>query len=339
MNTSTSLGTAFGIALLLLACGGSPDVNVPGGDAPSPQRQDPGPPAPGDPTEPGRAEPAQPLPAPIVELPDDAEARRIMQAVAPEHLKELDRLFGRFLRGDASIYQGTFTARDNMGSLGSTYQDGVMTNANVHASIAWEDKIYWNGQHVAGWALSVRGPTHRIRIAQSATAPGTSALSLVAPDKSPWGLTGTCAGCVATLAPTTASTLRIANVVANGKWGNDKPLEVSADGSLVRLPSTQLTFETLVAVADPYRDGATMAAFVANGTEMVRSVSQSFREPTPIPTGKTFHSCEKIANYRLDWFVDKTVLARHGLRNLVIESTQTCCNEGPPGACMPRSCF
>lgn len=74
-------------------------------------------------------QPGEPIPDPIVEQPAGAEERRILAAVAPRHLAELYRLVGRYARGDAPIYEGTFDARDNMGSLGATYEDGVIDEA------------------------------------------------------------------------------------------------------------------------------------------------------------------------------------------------------------------
>lgn len=213
MKTLASIGLVLVVSIAPLGCGGSSDSPPAAGTDLQPSPADPGPPgsaAPGSPVV--GPVPDGPAPDPIVELPAGAEERRILLLVAPKHLEELNRLVGRYARGDAPIYEGTFSARDNMGSLGATYQDGVMTNASVNASLAWEDKMYWNGQMVSGWELSVRGLTHRIRIAQSPTAPGTSALSIVVPNNTGGGMTGTCAGCTPTLAPM-ASTLTIAGAV------------------------------------------------------------------------------------------------------------------------------
>jgi hypothetical protein len=339
MNALASIGLALVVSIVSLGCGGSTDSLPSAGSDPQPAPAHPSPPAAPTPgAAPVETVPQAPPPDPIVELPAGAEERRILQLVAPKHLEEMDRLVGRYVRGDAPVYQGTFSARDNMGSLGPTYQDGVMTNASVNASLGWEEKLYWNGQMVSGWALFVRGPAHWIRLAQSPTAPGSSALTIVVPNAVGGGMTGTCTGCLPTLAPT-AGTITIGGTVARGKWGNGKLLEVTASGTLTRVPLPELSFEQLVAIAEPNTEGAAMKEFKAVGAEMVRVVERTHSEPTPVPADQTFYACERITSYELDWFVDRARLVRYGLRNMSIAGTQTCCSEGPPGMCAPRVCW
>lgn len=328
-------GLSVSLVSTVLACGGTPTSSI--DDAagmPSP--------APSEPAGGGSvaAPPLPPLkaPDPIVEQPSAPEARRILALVAPKHLGELDRLVGRYARGDAPIFEGTFDARDNMGSLGPTYKDGVMADAHVNASLAWEEKIYMAGQHVAGWALDVRSPTHSIRISQAPGTAGQTTLSLVVPNQTSGGLTGTCNGCVSALTPTAAS-FTITDALAQGKWGDGRLLEVAASGSLTRVPLAQVTFERLLAVVNPYFDLPTMKEFSIVGGDRVRTVKGSHSETTPVPDGKEFHSCERVTSYALDWFVDANDLLRYGVRGMKLSSAQTCCNEGPPGACMPRTCF
>lgn len=152
------------------------------------------------------------------------------------------------------------------------------------------------------------------------------------------GMTGTCTGCVSTL-DRFASAITIDHVVARGKWGNDRPLEVRANGSLSRVPLADVTFERIVAVADPARDAQTVAAFTQVGGEMVRTAEGHHREPAPTPQGASYHGCERTTRYELDWFVDRAKLVRQGLRNMRITKTLTCCSEGPPGGCGPQTCF
>lgn len=283
-------------------------------------------------------DPAETFPDPVVEEPSGLEERRILALVAPRELAELHRLVGRFARGEAAVFEGTFSARDNMGSLGPAYDDGVMTNSPVNASLAWEEQIYSSGQLVSGWALTVRGPTHRIRIAQSPSAPSVTSFSLVSPENRGGGLDGTCSNCFPALggAP---STIASTGALAKGKWGDGRALEVAASGALKKIPRSAVTFERIVAVADPVRDGKKMDEFVDAGGDMVRGVEGQLAEPATAPAGTSYYACERTTTYKLDWFVDRARLARLGLRNMSISGTQTCCSDGPPGGCRPQTCF
>lgn len=282
--------------------------------------------------------PGEPIPDAIVEQPAGVEERRILAAVAPKHLTDLYRLVGRYARGDAPIYEGTWSAEDNMGSLGANYEDGVMNDAPVDAALAWEEKMYWKGQSAAGWSLLVRSSTHRLTITQTASALGVTSFSIVVPNNVGGGLTGTCDACFPALSATSTS-FAAADVVATGKWGNDKLLEVTASGTLTRVPLAKVTFERVTRVVDPI-SGAAIKDFKVVGSEMVRSIEDRYTEKTPVPAGTQYFECQRHTSYELDAFVDRSRLVRQGLRNMSITGTETCCTEdGPIGGCRKQTCF
>lgn len=324
---------------LVLGCSASTSPGVPTGNAtPPPSNGDDARPPSQAPGEPEVVAPApdEPIPDPIVEQPAGAEERRILAAVAPKHLADLYRLVGRYARGDAPIYEGTFSAQDNMGSLGATYRDGVMDNAPVDAALTWEEKMYWKGQQASGWSLLVRSSTHRLTITQTASAPGVTSFSIVVPNSTGGGLTGSCESCFPALV-TTATTFAASDVLAVGRWGNDKPLEVTASGTLTRVPLAKVTFERIARVVDA---PGLIEEFAVVGGEMVRPIATSYTEKTPVPAGSAYFECERHTSYELDMFVDRSRLVRQGLRSMAITGTQTCCTkDGPIGACRPQTCF
>lgn len=279
--------------------------------------------------------PGEPLPDPIVEQPSGAEEKRILAIVAPKQLADLHRLVGRYARGEAPIYEGTFGARDNRGSIGAMNVDTVMDSGPVDAALAWEEELNAGGAVAAGWALTIRGVTHGIRITQSPSAPGITTFSHVAEKSGSFGVVGTCNDCFPIL-NAGATTLATTKSVATGRWGTGSLLEVTAAGSLTRVPLARVTFERIAAVVDyPY----VMKEFKVVGGEMVRTIEGRLAEPTPVPQGQAWYSCEHATSYKLDWFVDRAKLVRHGLRNMSIPTTETCCYDGPPGGCRLPTCF
>lgn len=267
--------------------------------------------------------------------------QRVYDLVAKEHLDELYALVGRFAQGEASIYRGSCSARDNLSSLGRP--DGVLDSTNVLASLAWDKTSYLDGRRAGGWALTVYGPNQdrRVMLHQYPDEGGVTRVSLVTARNTGFGVSGSCVGCVPPLA-NRPDMLTIAPLVANGKYGTGDPLRVSASGSLTAIPAAQLTFDDLVGGTELFvrqRDPA--KAFVSDGAEMVERIQRELHEKAAVPAGKAFAECHLVTTYGVERYVSRVEVAKYGLRKLRIEKVQTCCVDRPDLPCEPghRTCF
>jgi hypothetical protein len=248
----------------------------------------------------------------------------VLDAVAPDHLRELDRLVGQYATGKTPVYRGSFVARDNLGSVGPTYHDGTISATSAIASLAAD-------------TLTVESPAEGRHVVVSQAA-GTS-LSFVLDDNVSGGASAR-AGSVPPMLTGAPPTITM-DLVANGTWGDGSAMIVSARGSLSRVAASTLAFDDIVHLSMGYADRDATSKLVAAGPDRVRTVASELHEPTAVPPGKAFYECHHVTSYTIDWYVESSNLASYGVRNLQIAKSETCCVDGPEIECTPenRTCF
>lgn len=278
-------------------------------------------------------------------LPSTEEEKRVYGLIEKDHLMHLERLVGRYARGEAAIYRGSFAARDNLASLGRQYDDGVIDSVDVMASLAWEDGTYVDGRRDGGWGLRVYAPSqaHRVMLHQYPDDGDITRVSLVSPRNTSFGVNALCHGCLTTLSAM-PTVITVSPLVADGKYGNDAPLRVTAGGTLTRIPAAEVTFEHLVASTElgPRQNSPGYPAlFVRAGDDWVRAAEDELHEPTPVPADQPYYECHHVTTYSLDWYAGDQHITRYGLRNFRISKAQTCCVDRADQPCDPghRTCF
>lgn len=256
---------------------------------------------------------------PVIEWPEDAEARRVLGLVAKDHLENLWRLVGRYVSGEGAIYRGTFHARNELGG-----GPGVIDGEAVTATLGSEREVLVDGKITPARALTVIGATHRVRLAQLAAEPARTHFTLVTDERTTYGVTAACDGCVPALDPSQPS-LMLSEAVGEGMLGDgSSSFRVRTSGTLERIEPSALTFADFVAAAAPMSDRHTMDQFTKSSDVHVRLARSSHSEVVD-------DNCQRTTWYRLEWFVDPRSGIRYGIRRMAIENaTTTCC---PAGGC------
>jgi len=255
------------------------------------------------------------------------EAARIFALVRDRHEAELDRLVGRYARGEAPIYRGTAQAFGN----------ASMLSGPVVASLVKSDQVYWQNRQTTGFQLTIfsSAQQRRFRVTQVPEAPGTTRADMVVPYNSSFGVTAACTDCVPGLAALPAALAF--DLRATGQYYDGRPLNISASGSLSQVPPEALDFHLLWEVNQLY-DGATVAgiaAFQPRGDEMVRVVDGEWYEKTERPPSVAYDSCRKITRYRVEQYVNSAHVVDFGLRNPEVVEQKTCCSDSNYPGCGP----
>jgi hypothetical protein len=267
------------------------------------------------------------------------EEQRVFALVAPDHQKDLDRLVGRYASGSAPVYRGSFSAHDNLGSVGGGRVDGTLATSAAIATVIDADTPGSGGPTKT---LLVESPSEGRHVALS-QAFGSTTVSMVLTDGQTGGITASCgSGGPPPFAAGPAS-IAIPSVTATGTWGDGSPMTVALAGTLSRIDPAMLAFDDVVHLAVGYTDRQDMLSFAPVGGEMVRTVEREFHEPTSIPAGTSYAACHHVTTYTINAYVSRTRLSDNGVRHLVIEKAQTCCVDKPEQAqaCAPenRTCF
>jgi hypothetical protein len=275
--------------------------------------------------------------------PPSAEEQRVFGIVAPQHLAQLDHLVGQYAKGTTPVYRGSFSARDNRGSVEPSIGDDVLSTTDAVASLATAPVP---GGGASAETLTVFSPTdHRhVALTQTTTQTGTpqsTTVSMVLDDGVSGGVTASCAGCAPAFAQGPTS-IAATDPVATGTWGTGESMTVSVSGSLSRMGAATLVFDDVVHLNQAsYSDAQAIQKLAPSGGEMSATLEDELHEPTTVPPGKSFYECHHVTSYAIDWYVTRANLASYGVRNLRIEKAQTCCVTGPDIPCTVnnRTCF
>jgi hypothetical protein len=267
---------------------------------------------------------------------DAAVDRAAIAAAIKAQDDALERLVGRYARGDAAIYRGSAAARDNNSVVGkflgvpSSYRDGALSG-DVTASLAREElnDLLLKGP---GWALTLYAADQsRVSVHQPDSARGTSLVSLVlASSVVGDGVLASCTDCFADLS-TKPATLERASLTAHGTYeGVDAPLVVTMTG--VKLGRVRpVAFDDLVSVAAPGDDRDAMRAFAERDDEWIRAVVARGTYELPPPKGA--YRCQRVTSYSVEWYVSRAELSKYGARHFAVTKSETCCDfaDGPDG--------
>jgi hypothetical protein len=225
----------------------------------------------------------------------------------------LDRLFGRYLRGEIAVYRGSASARDNQ-NLSSGFPD------------APDEVLSANGTALAqldAQRLAITSPCENktFDVQQQSGAAAQTTVSGIGTETSPSGLSGGCLDCVPDLS-TPPETMAWTNAEAAG-GPNDYPNGAGAfhsisSANLRRESPCSLTWDELV-VLNAGR--GSIDGFVHVGNEMVWHASGTIT--TKQPTGRV---CDGMAvMYTIDLYVNLANLSDYGTRNFQTGSTEPVC--------------
>lgn len=264
-----------------------------------------------------------------------SETERVAGLVEPDQLGELDRLIGRYARGDAPVYRGRLQAVGN----------GRLDDGPVAAALVKDDRVWWLGpDYVTGHTLTFfsQAQQKRFRLSQVPEAPGRTRADMVVPYNSSFGVNARCDSCLVDLA-SHPETLDI-DLAADGFYADQRtPLAIRASGHLERVPPADLTWSDLVEISQVYERNTAeaIAGFRPRGAELVRTVRRELREVVPRPPSVAYDQCARTTTYETEWWVDPAQLGDFGVRNLTIVKQETCCSDSTFMGCTmpPTICF
>lgn len=250
--------------------------------------------------------------------PTGVSAQSYAEAQAYQYL---DSFVGQYLRGDVPVYRGTFSAHDNESVLGTACDGG---------SAACTDESISEGPAVASLTVVDGAASLRVHslsehkyvlFRQTKEVADVTTVSLVLPDSSSGGNSGTCSGCVPSFAskPETISFQNLKSTVDVGV--NPPPLGANAGSSdaggveLNTYASSSLTLGTACSLA--FADlaelnalnrptGARAPVFTLKGGEMVAELQ-----------GTVYGDVSNdfcLTLYTIELYVNASNLADYGVR-------------------------
>lgn len=262
--------------------------------------------------------------------------------IAIDEQRELESFLGPAGPGGA-VYSGTASARDNLGTLGAWYRDGVIDASPVLAGLEKREAGQLPQGCTSGHVLTLVSTSQSRHVTVSQCAPGSNAttwLSLVNALNTSGGVSATCSGCAPALAALPDS-LRLGPASATGRFGGGQTLTVSLDATLTRKPVVTFAELLELAQASPRRREQAKA-FKPSGDGWVLERTLERRTSAAIPAGGThaFTSCELVTAYRAQWWVADPV-SRWEVRDVTAGATQMCCRERVGEGCAPDTivCF
>jgi hypothetical protein len=279
---------------------------------------------------------------PVAPLPVDAYAPLQARAEAAQ-LATLDRLIGRYLRGEVLVYRGTMHAHDNASALanpeaGGMRPDGAIAEGPALALLQtrMSSRGDMNPPPLGRSAFLVvydLAERKHVIFEQPQARPRVTEVSLVTPFVTTAGMITSCTACAPNLWETPASIalgeLTATGVVSvfmgtAGKDGRqvDVTARTVASAALTNAAPCTLQFQELVLLSSspgPDELELTLTSFTPSGDELVWHTAGAFdTASTPCPT---------TTPYKIDVYVDTHDLSHYGTRNFTL---------GTPGqACPP----
>jgi hypothetical protein len=266
-------------------------------------------------------------------------------------LGEYDALIGRFLRGDATVYSGNFSASvlerasdSDAYRPGGGFREGAALAAlDVRATAPFD---WWPpiatppaGSRTAVLVVHALDAKADLLFAQrSDDTPGTTWFSSVGTDSSafpgPNRLITSCASCLPPLTPPAGGILinggNGAQVMGTGMVPGDGgfvqvQLLTSLQGQLGRVDPCALRWTQLAQLAtttgpDEVAADPGLRGYVDSGDELVKHIVNKY-----IDRVLTRATCGTMTSYTLDLWVKKADLGAHGVRNYTVTSTQMVC--------------
>jgi len=233
----------------------------------------------------------------------------------------LDSFVGQYLRGDVTVYAGTLSARDNESVLGTDCAGGgsACTDESISEGPAVASLSVASG--AASLTVHSLAAHKYVVFQQTAAVAGVTTVSLVLPDGSSGGNTGTCAGCVPSFV-SKPQTIAFQNLESSADVAVNPPqvgvdagpvdaggaaLHTYASSSLTLGTACSLTFDDLVelnALNPPASTGALV--FTLRGGEMVAVLQGA------IYGDVSSQYC--LTSYTIELYVNPSNLADYGVR-------------------------
>jgi hypothetical protein len=252
------------------------------------------------------------------ELQDGGTAQGYAEA---QGLRFLDTFVGSFLRGDTTIYQGTLEASDNQSVLGQDCAGVRCKNESISEGSAVASLAVTSG--VATLEVHSLADHKYIVLTESKSVANVTNVSIVLPDSSQGGNSGTCTKCATDFvskpsAITFKDLVSTAQVAVNPgvtDGGTGAALSTHATGSLTLSAPCALTFNDLVELNSlnglptsnyGYQQNV-MNTFTQQGGDMVATVQGSVYAYI----GEQYCT----TSYTIDLYVSLSNLADYGVRN------------------------
>jgi hypothetical protein len=240
----------------------------------------------------------------------------VRDAAETQEMAQLDRLFGRYMRGDVDVYRGSIDAHDTQSIYSrvppfNIYTDRTMTSDHAIASLVVDgtDSV----------TLTVFSPAEQeyVVFAQSSSAPGVTSANGILLDAQYGGQVATCSGCAPDFFsdPTTVAWTNQDAVVIDETA--NAPYHVVSTMSLQLASPCSLTWDDLAALDDTtYGDQGDrgLGFFAKVGNAMVLHKTGAVQ--TKWPSGSGACDGEK-APYTIDLYVNLANLSDYGVQNYV----------------------
>jgi hypothetical protein len=263
-----------------------------------------------------------PLPSP----PSGTDPASVQAIAVAQEMRSLDDLIGRYLRGDAPVYRGSASARDNGSAFNPPspaapiYMDTTMSSDQAIAALVLDAS--------AGSAtLTVTSPCEEklIHVIQNRAAPGITQVNGVLATNQYGGLTASCSSCAPDLLAPPAT---LSWIEADATYDQGAPLptnHITSTVALQRESPCDLDWAQLVAIdANSITDGSGLALsnFARVGNEMVWQHADSVSLATPSSHG----ACDGLyVPYTDELYVNAFNLGTYGVRKYVAQTPVSYC--------------
>lgn len=257
--------------------------------------------------------------------PTAASPAGVEELARQRELDRLERRVGRFVSGEAAVYEGELAATEH----GARSRARRLPRGRVVASLAAGPGV--PGATAPGVELTVVSADHGLwlRLRQPSDEPGVTRVTRLRPLRATAGIAGSCRGCVADLGerPRTLDLDRVA-AVGTLRDALGTPFRVELAGRLDRIPPGELDLADLEALNPGL--GAALSGedrpFTRYGDEAVLRVEGAIRQRVEPRRGSPPQTrCEGVTRYSAERFVNLADLRRFGVRSLEILGTEVCC--------------
>ncbi len=261
---------------------------------------------------------------PLPDAPSGTDPASVQAIAVAQDMRILDDLIGRYLRGDAPVYRGSASARDNGSAFNPPppaapiYMDTTMSSDQAIAALVLDAS--------AGTAtLTVTSPCEQelIHVIQNRAAPGITQVNGVLATNQYGGLTASCTSCVPDLLGQPAM---LSWTEADATYDQGAPLptnHITSTAALQRESPCDLDWAQLVAIdANSITPGFDMGNFARVGNEMVWQHSNSVSLATPSSLG----ACDGLyVPYTDELYVNASNLGTYGVRKYIAHTPVSYC--------------
>jgi hypothetical protein len=220
----------------------------------------------------------------------------------------LEGFLGPYVRGDVSVYGGTWAAHDNQGVLGPPPMDG---------STGYENQTIPEGPAVAALAVTSTDATLTVHsltqheymiLEQAQSTPGVTSIGIILGDTVVGGNSGTCSGCVPAFRDKPmainfhgVSATSVVNIDVYSDADN-VTLHTYAAANLELLPPCSLTFEQVAELN------------ASSGVVFAQVGSQWVAEWSGVATAGPPYYCS--VPFTIELYVSASNLAEYGVGNV-----------------------